>query len=46
MPVAIDAQVGLLDKLLSRLAHIPQSKESEIAQEHFQEARVYLLGAA
>jgi hypothetical protein len=45
MLVAIDAQVGLLDELLSRLAHSPQSMESEIAQEHFQAARVYLLGA-
>jgi hypothetical protein len=25
MPLAIDAQVGLLDELLSRLAHSPQS---------------------
>ena len=46
MPLAVDAQVGLLDELLSRLTHGPQSTESEIAQKHFQEARVYLLCAA
>jgi hypothetical protein len=44
MPLAIDAQVTLLDELLRRLMRIPQSKESEIAREHFQAARVYLLG--
>jgi len=46
MPLAVDAQVGLLDELLLRLTHGPQSTESEIAQKHFQEARVYLLCAA
>lgn len=45
MPLAIDDQINLLDELLSRLEQNPRSKESEIAHEHFQEARVYLLGA-
>ena len=45
MPIGVEDQVDVLDELLRGLAHKPQSKASEIAQEHFQEARLCLLGA-
>ena len=43
MPLAIDNQLDILDKLLSQLEHGPQTPASELALEHLREARVYLL---
>ena len=45
MAIGTDTRVDQLDELLKLLTQGPQSEESEMAQEHLQGARTYLLAA-